>query len=219
MKKTIFIVAILFLAGCATQPASLPKSWTYTGADAVTVVAAIGISTDEEFKSVLPYHFFRISSDYSKDVMTVNTEYDPGFRNSVTDYQTAEGRFGVVKLTLKPGTYNINFIRSYSPSPYGGVTLSSNEPFSVPFTLESGKTYYLGTFTAHNISVDGAFGSRQPVGAFWVANTKATPNRDAINKKYPELANTTLETYTGEFAYPPYFFKDLADAKKLLGTD
>jgi len=151
--------------------------------------------------------------------MTVNTEYDPGFRNSVTDYQTPEGRYGVIKLTLKPGDYTINFIRSYSPSPYGGVTLSSNEPFNIPFTLEPGKLYYLGTFTAHNINVDGAFGMKQPVGAFWVADTRATPNRDAINKKYPELTNVTLESYPSELAYPPYFFKDIADAKKLLGTD
>jgi hypothetical protein len=219
MKKIIFIAAVLFLAGCATQPASLPQSWTYTGTDAVTVVAAVGISTDEEFKSVLPYHLFRVSSSYSKEKMTITTEYDPGFRNSVTDYQTPEGRYGVVKLTLKPGIYQIDSIRSYSPSPYGGVTLSSNESFNIPVTLAPGKVYYLGTFTAHNINVDGAFGSKQPVGAFWVANTQATPNRDAINKKYPELINTTLESYPGDIVHPPYFFKDIADAKKLLRTD
>lgn len=219
MKKIVFILAALFLVGCATQPASLPKSWTYTGADAVTIVAAVGISTEEEFKSVLPYNVFGISSSYSKDQMTVSTEYDPGFRNSVSDYQTPEGRYGVIKLTLKPGTYQITFIRSYSPSPYGGVTLSSKEPFSIPLTLAPGKAYYLGTFTTHNISMMGAFGVKQPVGAFWVADTRATPNRDAINKKYPELTNAVLENYTGELAHPPYFFKDIADAKKLLRAD
>lgn len=219
MKKIVFILTVLFLAGCATQPASLPKSWTYTGADAVTVVAAVGISTEEEFKSVLPYNLFGISSSYSKDPLTVSTEYDPGFRNSVSDYQTPEGRYGVIKLMLKPGTYHINFIRSYSPSPYGGVTLSSNEPFSIPLTLEPGKTYYLGTFTAHNISVAGTFGVKQPIGAFWVADTRATPNRDAIHKKYPELTNIELENYTGDLVNAPYFFKDLADAKKLLRAD
>lgn len=216
MKKIIFIFSILFIAGCATQPASLPKDWTYTGTDAVTIVAAVGISTDNEFKGVLPYHLFRVSSNYSKETMIVNTEYDPGFRNSVTDYQTSEGRYGVIKLKLRPGEYNINSISSYSPSPYGGVTLSSREPFNIPFTLEPGKTYYLGTFTAHNITVDGAFGVKQPVGAFWIADTQATPNREAINKKYPELTNTTLENYKGKLAYPPYFFKNITDAKKLL---
>ena len=215
--KSIFILLLVsLLSGCATQSATIPKSWAYTGDDAVTVVVSVGVATSGNYKSMLPYHSFLVESESNSDLLQLKADNDPGFRSSVGDYETTEGKFGIVKLVLKPGKYKITNIASYSPSPYGGVDLRANEKFSIPINLEPNKNYYLGNFTAHNISAKGGFGTTIVVGAFWVANTEEEPNFLAITKKYPELNNVKLENYNGKFKYHPYFFSSMKEAEVLF---
>ena len=165
---------------------------------------------------MLPYHSFTIESEESSESLQLKADYDPGFRNSVSDYETKEGKFGYVKLVLKPGAYKITNIASYSPSPYGGVNLRAKERFSIPIVLEPNKNYYLGNFTAHNVSAKGGLGNMIAVGAFWVANTDSVPDRPAIEKKYPELSNTIFERYNNTLKSPPYFFATEKEAEELF---
>jgi len=216
LKKLLSLFLVAFLSGCATQSATVPKSWTYTDSDAVTVVVAVGIATSGNYKSLLPYHYFLVENEGSSESLQLKADNDPGFMNSVGDYETKEGKFGLVKLTLKPGKYKITNIASYSPSPYGGVDLRAKEKFSIPIILEANKKYYLGSFSAHNVSAKGGLGNNIVVGAFWVADTDSSPNLSAITKKFPELSNSKLESYKGVFKNPPYFFTSEKEAEEMF---
>jgi hypothetical protein len=216
LKILLTLLIIVLVSGCATQSANVPDSWKYTGNDAVTVVAAVGVSTSGDYKSILPYHSFLIESESNPESLRLKADYDPGFRNSVTDYETKDGKFGLVKLLLKPGKYKITDITSFSPSPYAGVSLRAREKLSIPIILEPSKNYYLGSFKAHNVTAKGGFGTTNVIGAFWVANMESPPERTAIEKKYPELSGVTLENYKGTIYSPPYFFTTEKEAEQLF---
>jgi hypothetical protein len=213
LNKILLTLIAFILSACATKPVTLPKTWAYSEPDATTIVAAIGVSKNGNFKSLLPYHFFIIDSEFHKEGLLVKADYDPGFMNSVKDYETIDGKYGLVKFKVKPGKYKIRHVEAYSPV---GITINSQEPFEIPFNLEPNKNYYLGTFTAHDIATKGSLGIKSIIGTYWIADTISEPNKVAIVAKFPELTNIELETFKQPLEFPPYFFRNKNDAELFI---
>lgn len=206
MKNILMILGLLVVSGCATSPVRVPDEWKYSGKDEVTVLAAIGVSVSGKYPSMLPYHNFKIEGEGKSEALIFKADYDPGFLNSVTDYETKDAKFGIVKVVLKPGEYRITDISSSTPSPHMSIDISAKNKFSIPLKFEAGKNYFLGSFVAHNFSEKGFLGNNIVAGAFWVVDKNTRPDAALIIKKYPELKNVLFETYPGEISEAPFFF-------------
>ncbi len=179
MKIISFIATALLLTACAHEPVTLPDSWAYQGDDAVTVVAAIGQATQGKFQSLMSNNEIELISAEQAEPLSIKLKHSSPLLTSMGDYKTADGRYAIIKLRLKPGQYTINAIRSATPldasatsnerynssstsdrlpvlvsdswSYSGGANFHSEEPINLTFNFEAGKHYYLGTLTAHSL--------------------------------------------------------------------
>lgn len=141
MQRLITLLAAVLLASCATKYDALRN---YSGTDAGTVVASVGM-TSENMMNFSTIEFRRKNSgdlgrlDFSPKAAKM-------FGGTSIDFKTSVGSAALVQKRLPPGDYEI--IRYSSGSNYGTSMLFylAPENFVIPFKVTAGETTYLGQY-------------------------------------------------------------------------
>ncbi|MCO7226450.1 hypothetical protein [Pleionea sp. CnH1-48] len=84
----------------------------------------------------------------------------------------------------------------------------SKGKFSVPFEIESGKTYYLGRFVAHSIPDPRKVLAIPLVGYFVYDHNKAK-DLEVASLKYPELNIESIYSIELEGNAHPYIYREM----------
>ena len=141
MKRLITLLASVLLASCATKYDALRN---YSGTDAGTVVASVGM-TSENIMNVSTIEFRRKSSgdlgrlDFSPKAAKM-------FGGTSIDFASSVGSAALVQKRLPPGEYEIIRFSSGSNYVYSMLFYLAPENFVIPFRVISGETTYLGQY-------------------------------------------------------------------------
>lgn len=105
-------------------------------------------------------------------------------------------RFGFVTVRqLPPGNYEVyGYDVKWREGKDKDKALTSAEPFSIPFTIEAGKTTYLGSYGAVGFKAKNEWGVSEPAGAYFVIANRAQRDMEIAKKKMPRLGPVTNAT-------------------------
>lgn len=112
-------------------------------------------------------------------------------------------------LPLRPGDYEICDIRFYYNNGVSERSYSARTPFSIPFSVEAGKVYYLGEFLGHALQGKDMFGFATPVGGYFVLSDQQERDVAYVKEKAAslniaipedvEVVSVTLDTADNPF--------------------
>lgn len=194
-KASLLCCGMLVMSGCynlATSKATPGLRPTGT-ADASYVVGVIGVSQESQFRPNEQRLHLRMKG--AKDWALIRMKQEPTGR---TPFDIEEGGRGVgslFALALKPGDYEIYYMRLQS----GGSQIWSKREFSVPFSIEAGKAFYIGDFRSSCISRSLAKGQ-----CHFLYESRFERDEPLLRKQFPHLPSIQLlklKDFVGAFPF------------------
>lgn len=181
MKGLIFALALAISAGCASVPDVANE---YSGADAGRV--AIGIGTAKGTYYNVYSLFFRKVGEKKSDRFAYF--HENMFTAQKRDYENALESGVVQSFRLSPGDYEIF---NFSIFLNGGTvqnTYGSKQEFSIPFTVKSNETTYLGNYQANKVMGKNFFGLPLPAGAVFIVSNREKDDLELVKKRITNVA-------------------------------
>ena len=181
-QVVLICFAFLLLTGCVTSRLNT----NYKGSDAGDLVVAVGGSL------IFDIYYRRVGTTGISAPLGV-LHYAPN-RPSLfgpPDLEASE----VNVHHLEPGNYEIY---TYSISEYNGVATvlwSPKEDFSIPFTIASATTTYIGDFTGRALFGRNILGAQVPNGGYFVVSDKQDRDIPIARKQNPELLPVTVSVF------------------------
>jgi hypothetical protein len=192
MKQFLSAITLLLLVGCASIE-RVPTD--YAGPDAGTVVIGIGAAAGTSYSSYAMLFRKRYSVQGTESPTTIGrlTYFQTNiFYKQQPDYQR-ESEAGVVLInSLPPGDYEIYNFDVFYNSMAMQRNYSSRAPLSIPFTVRSNETTYLGNYQANRLDGRNLLGLPLPAGAVFVVSNRS--------KTEMEIAQAKKKGITGSFA-------------------
>lgn len=199
--------ALLLLSACATPPPVVPTD--YKGQDAGYVVVGVGAANGT------------LNEGYSFRVRPADgTVVEPKswgsarfvyyqsnlFRSRAPDYKNASEAGVVIVSTMPPGKYEVfNFDVFFNGYPVSS-NYSSRTAFSNPFTVEPGKTVYLGNYQANALKGENLLGIAVAAGAVFVVEDRLDTDMALAKKQTQGLPAATVNAVPSVQAINnPYF--------------
>jgi len=201
-----FFIAILFLNACAgVSGHHIPDEYIALPEEAAFLVGSIGVKTAGENES--PNSFSRIDfrqrGDEKKATLVISQSlYFP----SDMDYKEADREGTVFSLVLEPGEYEIVNVSFFYNNGYVEKSYSAKEDFSVPFSIEAGRVYYMGEFLAFGKYGKNIFGITIAAGGYFVHYTNYERDLPLLLTKYPELQDREIVQLDLEVNVPPLIY-------------
>lgn len=197
------IAAVLFLNACGTV-SHIPEEYRAAPEEAAFLVGSIAVQTsgEEEQYGDSSLEIRQVGSDASAHI----SFYQSGGFPSAADYQTADKEGGPFALALEPGNYefvNVSFFYNYA---YYTRTYTAEEDFSVPFTLEAGKVYYVGEFLSFGRYGRNLLGLSIPTGGYFVNTNNFEHDWPLLLAKHPEIANREIVQLDLNFNVHPFVY-------------
>lgn len=201
MRRFFLSALIATLAGCSSAP-----EVAYSGDDAGQVLLSLS-----EFGT--PRHALydlairRVDGPGETHIRLVQMT---GQFDTTLDYATPEDHGIIRTARLAPGTYELyNFqiedrgliAKSYGP----------NQPFSIPFTVKTGETVYLGNFRAYPIKRPNLVGLPTPAGAFFLMSDASDRDIPAAQKRDPKLVLISTQIPNAASLASPDFTNAVTD--------
>lgn len=172
MKSLFWVGVLLMLCNAAAEARE------YRGSDAGTLVVSLGILHGNKGDYTLMYKAADGSSDSEFSYIPTS------ILEARDDYQNDGGETGQVQLRhLKPGNYLFFSFKAVDAL----VEVTPRSDFSVPFTIKSGETTYVGDFAG----VMPFLGSK-PAGVYFVLSDKHDRDLAIARKKEPGLMPVTI---------------------------
>lgn len=170
MIKGLLLGLVAFLAGCATVD-RLPTD--YAGHDAGRVVISMGAATGTSYSSY-SLLFRKRGSDAAENKPVGRFTYFQTnmFYKQTPDYHSGDEAGVVLIHSLPPGDYEIyNFDVFFN----GGMVQKnffSKIDVSIPFSVRSGETTYLGNYQANRLTGHNIIGISIPAGAVFAVSDR-----------------------------------------------
>ncbi len=175
--KIIFLSFLLY--GCAISDVRNE----YKGSDAGRVVIGIGATSDTKYSSYA-LMFRKIGADE-------NNRFIYFQHNSVSaqkrDYDNAKENGVVQSFNMAPGSYEIFNLDIFQNSGTVQKTFKSKVDFSIPFTIQSNQTTYLGNYQAQQLTGENFFGMKIQAGAVFMVSDRLTQDINLVRKRIPNL--------------------------------
>ena len=187
------ILVILFAAlaaGCAVAPLTVfeqPKN--YDGPYGYIVGSMVKDRRGEDPSPNGGSGYINFSSDDDTWVFNYAIMVDAPPIASKWDFVEDDYRGFVFLIPVAPGNYEIDKTGGYFPF----TTYWTKEPFSLPFTVEEGRSTYIGEYTFRH-ELGGEF-----VGPYFSVSSNTERDYPMLEGKYPEFdAAKTREWYPDE---------------------
>lgn len=189
----VFLAGLLSaLGGCAYQR-DLPR--TYKGSDTGYLVVAIAAAKTGPYYSFYALHYRRPDKSAGAQA-TYRREVPFGFGATTTpDFDTPDAAGMVLVKQIEPGEYELFNFSLFENGYPAQITFSAKNDFSVKFTVEPGKTTYLGRYVLHPTTGKSLIGLTVPAGGVFeifdetendlaIARTK-NPDIGPVSKQVP----------------------------------
>jgi len=152
----------------------------YQGADAGYLVASLAMAHDSTYGNV-QFDFRSRDGKVASYLFWVN---DAAVIGPAADFHSADAKGGVATVRLAPGQYEL-----YSFGVKGSdLEYAPRAAYSIPFTIESGKTTYLGQFLTLGLPRKGLFGNEILGAPYFVVSNQQARDMVLASAKVPELA-------------------------------
>ncbi|MBU6956063.1 hypothetical protein [Hahella sp. HN01] len=196
--KLFFILSVLCLVGCATDPTYLnPKP-----EEAGYLVGSIGKVITGEYKSPHSAVELYLRKIGTEDNVRISY-FDPIFIPNSGDINEGGNRYEIFSLSLLPGNYEIYQTRFYYYNGQVEKDYYSKPDFSLPIEIEKGKMTYIGEFLAHGLWFKNIVGFKVPGAGFFEYNgDKLERDLPIINRKYPKIKTHVLKRIISDTASP-----------------
>jgi hypothetical protein len=109
---------------------------------------------------------FRNIDTREESFLSVNPGMDSSGDPELYERRRTSGAF--FDITLPPGRYEFYDVWMVAATGFGSTEYRSREPFSVPFTIEPGKTHYIGEIRAYPVVGRNVFGMSLAAGGYFV---------------------------------------------------
>lgn len=189
----------------------------YKGPDAGYAVIGIGAASDTEFRSYSFLYRSAHGSDYGKFVYCQTKK----FCKRGEDYISERER-GVVEVrAMAPGDYELYSYRARLKFLDRDVTYRPDEEFSIPFSIKSGETTYLGNFEALGFWGEES-GIRVPAGARFFHSDANARDLPLAKARRPEFDLSRVSTFMPPEEVVRKFFlseSQRADSKHQFSRD
>jgi len=152
----------------------------YEGADAGYLVASLAMGTDSTYGNV-QFDFRNRDGSVDSYLFWVN---DAAVLGPVADFHSANGKGGIATVRLKPGQYEFYSFGVKSSD----LDYAPRAAYSVPFTIEGGKTTYVGEFLTLGLPRKGLFGNEISGAPYFVVSNQQARDIALASAKAPELA-------------------------------
>lgn len=205
MKILLSLVVTLVLSGCATSNYFVPDEYTSNPSKSGFITGTIASKTkgeDQNPNTTSTLLFRKVGSEAPAGVMLKKHFMGP----TKWDFQEKDRDGKVFKLAIDPGDYEIYGVGFYFNNGQVFRRYESKEPFSVPFTIEEGKVYYLGEFLAYGLWGRNIFRISIPAGGFFEASENKARDFDLIKAKFPELQGQEIIDLELKPNQPPFIF-------------
>lgn len=198
MYKSLVTVLVLLLCGCASVSAIRTD---YAGADAGKVILGIGAATGTSYSNYgLAFRKRTNTPSASNEKPAVgHFIYSQGsiFPSKGISYKSTSETGEVLTQSLPPGEYEIFNFSISSNGNQGQIIFKPKSDFSIPFTVKSGETIYLGNYQANRLTGKNFFGLNVSAGAVFVvtdrlkvessiAKANGSPSLGAVENATPD---------------------------------
>jgi len=216
MLKSIFLISLLLLTGCATTESYITNkstSETISGAD---LNANIGILTGTFSRKKSYEHTFRALRFKNIDTgvtYSIQKLHNPSllFNTAKPHFSEEKGMDGEVFAFILPaGNYTI-YDFAISAAGYNSTrTWSSKEAFSIPFAVNANQVNYLGSFHFTPTFGRNLLGLKAPDAGYWILNDELERDKRLITSVYSSLPvnnmnvviPSTKEVFTPVIIFP-----------------
>ncbi len=176
------IVLVLFVAvmnvGCAGSAVKFfDKPKDYSGPYGYVVGSMIKDSRGVDASPNGGSGSLRITSDNEEWQFYVDILVDSAPLGSAWDFETEDVRGFVFLIPVAPGNYKIDTAGGH----FGFTSYWPKERFSLPFTVEEGKSTYLGEYTFRH-RLGGEF-----IGPYFSVTSNTPHDYQVLSTKYPEF--------------------------------
>ena len=167
LKSLPIVLTALFLNACAgLHDHDVPDAYQAPPEQAAYMIGSMGLKTTGENKSPNNYSwiYFRQRGDDDKASILVSQSF---YYDVDRDYKERDREGSVFSLALEPGDYEFMDVRFFYNTGTVQTTHRAEEEFSLPFSLEAGKVYYLGEFLAYGRYGENFLGFTVPAGGYF----------------------------------------------------
>ncbi len=205
MKLIFSLLLSLLVTGCATSNYFVPEEYSVTPDKSAFLTGTIasktkGKNSNPNTSSMLLFR--KIGSEETAGVVLKKHFMGP----TKWDFQERDRDGKVFKLAIDPGDYEIYGVGFYFNNGQVFRKYESKEPFSLPFTLEEGKAYYLGEFLANGLWGKNIFGISIPAGGYFEASKNKSRDLELLKTKFPELQEQEIIDLNMTLHQPPFIF-------------
>ncbi len=216
LKVICLLIVTLALGACA-HPGEhrVPESYAAAPEDAAYLIGSIGFRSSGEHKSVNNFSrliYRRKGVEHRGDIVMSQSWMFP-----VEIHYEEPGRKGrMFALPLQPGEYELVNVHFYYNNGQVEKSWEAKEDFSVPFSMEAGKAYYIGDFLARGYWGKNIFGITIPAGGHFVHRYNLGRDLPLLKAKFPELAEKDVVTLDLDAEVPPFIYSSETAATKGL---
>lgn len=202
MKLYYSLVATLLLSACGSIPDVRNE---YQGSDAGRVAIGIGASAKTYYSSYSL--IFRKVTEKKGDSNRFIYFQDNIFAAQKRDYDNSKENGIVQSFRLAPGDYEIFNFDIFLNGGTVQKNFSSKKDFSIPFSVRSNETTYLGNYQANMVTGKNFFGFNILAGAVFVVTDREKADIDLVKKRLPNisLGSVTNATPKANAIANPFF--------------
>lgn len=206
LKKIPIFVVALFLNACAGLVGDrIPDEYIASPEKAAFLVGSIGIKTTGENESPHNHstiYFRQIGNKKKASIVVSQSLYFP----DKVDYRGPDRKGTVFALALEPGEYEFVDVSFYYNTGTLEKSYSAKEDFSLPFTIEAGRVYYMGEFLSHGRYGENIFGITVLAGGYFTHRMNRQRDLPLLLAKYPELQGREVVRADVELNLPPFIY-------------
>ena len=182
MRRLFILFVVALVSGCAAP--HIPTN--YAGSDAGTIVVGIGAAADTSYSIyTLLVRPRAVATNDSTGVARLVWAQTNIFSKQAPEYENESEAGVVVVATLPAGEYEVFNFEVFQNPP--ARIFSSKVPFSMPFTVEAGRTAYLGNFQARNVRGRNLLGMPLNAGAVFAVSDRQATEMAIAQKKSPSV--------------------------------
>lgn len=174
LKAILILCGLISICGCAGSKNFIPRD--YKGDDAGYVILSLGASTETKYQS---YALLIRKIDKSAETLIMYLP-DNMFGSTKKDFVDDDSHGFVSVRRFPQGEYEIYNFDIFSNLGLIQTHYKAKNDFSIPFSVETGKTIYLGEYIAFTVA-KGLFGTSTG-GAVFIITDEQQRDLDFIKK-------------------------------------
>ncbi len=187
MFRLVLLCFTLFTTGCVTN-SLVPQPITEADLSETNGVLVGSFSRDPSGPKYYSQTFrFKNVSTGKEHSVSSQPSFNMFSGKTSDDFKLSNSHGGVFALSLPAGEYTFHNFRLYQSNGYFEQNWTSQEPYSIPFSIQANKVNYVGEIKLSPLTAKNVFGIKVQAGGVWIISDQKNRDFGVIATKHPEI--------------------------------